>query len=67
MAKPDCVLDIQVYLYLNAQMLFSIFTIKLSTLMANVDIFSKDQMVINHKVLFLHNLILLNEKINLGL
>ena len=60
-AKPDCVLDIQVYLYLNAQMLFSIFTIKLSTLMANVDIFSKDQMVINHKVLFLHNLILLNE------
>ena len=46
-AKPDYVLDIQVYLYLNTQMLFSIFTIKLSTLMANIDMFSKDQMVIN--------------------
>ena len=45
-SKPECVLDIQVYLYLNTQMLFSIFTIKLSTLMANIDTFSRDQLVI---------------------
>ena len=44
-AKPDYILDIQVYLYLNSQMLFSIFTIKLSTLMANINLFYNDQSV----------------------